>query len=81
MNKKTIFTEEHKYLIERLKQARTEKGIDQIQAAVLLGKTQSYVSKVESGQRRIDVIQLKEFARIYEKPIDYFLKDNEPSKK
>lgn len=75
MNKKTIFTEDHRYLIEKLKQARIEKNIDQIQAAELLGKTQSYVSKVESGQRRIDVVQLKAFAKIYEKPIDYFLKE------
>ncbi len=42
--------------------------------AKLLGKTQSHVSKVEAGQRRIDVVALKEFVRIYKKHIDYFLK-------
>ena len=34
----------------------------------------SHVSKIEAGQRRIDIVTLKEFARIYKKPMDYFLK-------
>ena len=62
-----------KYLVERLKQARKDKGLDQKQVAVLLGVSQSYVSKVESGQRRIDVVQLKQFSKIYKKNISYFL--------
>jgi len=70
---KTIYSKEHKYLVERLKQARKDKGLDQKQVAVLLGVSQSYVSKVESGQRRIDVVQLKQFSKIYKKNISYFL--------
>lgn len=73
MNNKTIFTKEHKLLAEKLKTARTEAGLDQNQAANLLKKTQSYVSKIESGQRRVDIIQLKEFSKIYDKDINYFL--------
>ena len=71
---KTIFTKDHKNLIERLKKVRVEVGLDQAEVAKRLGKTQSYVSKVEAGQRRIDIVTLKEFAKIYKKPIDYFLK-------
>ena len=71
---KTIFTKDHKDLIEKLKKAREDASLDQAEVARLLGKTQSYVSKVEAGQRRIDIIALKEFAKIYKKPIDYFLK-------
>jgi hypothetical protein len=33
----------------------------------------SFVSKSESGDRRVDVIELKAFARLYKKPLDYFL--------
>ncbi|MFA4826987.1 MAG: helix-turn-helix transcriptional regulator [Candidatus Shapirobacteria bacterium] len=73
MMDKTIFTREHKLLTKLLRQARIDAGLDQIQVAKLLKKTQSYVSKIESGQRRIDIIQLKEFARIYKKNINYFL--------
>lgn len=72
--KKSIYSTDHEYLIERLKQARLDAGLDQTQAAKLLGKTQSYVSKVEAGQRRIDVVQLKEFTRIYKKKMNFFIK-------
>jgi len=70
---KTIYSKEHKHLIERLKRARKEVGLDQEQVAKRLKKTQSYISKIESGQRRVDIVQLKEFARIYKKSINYFV--------
>lgn len=41
--------------LDRLKKIRLEKGITQLQLANMLGKPQSYVSKYESGERRIDV--------------------------
>lgn len=71
--RKTIYSAEHKFLVGQLKRARIEAGLDQKQAAALLGKTQSYISKIEAGQRRIDIVQLKKFAKAYEKPIDYFI--------
>jgi transcriptional regulator with XRE-family HTH domain len=71
---KAICSKDHKYTVEQLKKARQEAGLDQAEVAELLGKTQSHVSKVEAGQRRIDIVALKEFARIYKKPLDYFLK-------
>lgn len=69
-----IYSDEQKYLVEQLKKAREEVGMDQSTIAKLLGKTQSYISKIESGQRKIDVIQLKEFAKIYKKDITYFVR-------
>lgn len=71
---KAIYSKDHKYTVAQLKRARQEAGLDQAEVAKLLGKTQSHVSKVEAGQRRIDVVALKEFARIYKKPVNYFLK-------
>ena len=71
---KTIFSKEHKTLIERLKKARIDNGLDQSEVARLLGKTQSYISKIEAGQRRIDIVALKEFAKLYNKDINYFIK-------
>ncbi len=70
----TIYSKEHRMLIERLKKARKEAGLDQEAVAKLLKVTQSYISKMESGQRRIDIVQLKRFAKVYKKKIDYFLK-------
>jgi ribosome-binding protein aMBF1 (putative translation factor) len=72
--KKTIYSKEHEYLIEKLKVARESAGLDQVEVAKLLGKSQSFISKVESGQRRVDIIQLKEFARVYKKALTFFIK-------
>lgn len=71
---KTIYSKEHKYIVEQLKKARREAGLSQSEAAKLLRRTQSYISKIESGQRKVDVVQLKEFAKIYKKNLDFFLK-------
>ncbi|HAX98494.1 MAG TPA: hypothetical protein DCY12_06325 [Candidatus Atribacteria bacterium] len=71
---KAIYSKDHKYIVEQLKKARQEAGLEQEQIAKKLGKTQSYISKIESGQRRIDVIALKEFAKIYKKDTNFFLK-------
>ena len=71
---KAIYSKDHKYIVEQLKKARQEAGLDQEQVAKLLGKTQSHVSKVEAGQRRIDIVALKEFTKIYKKSLDYFLR-------
>jgi transcriptional regulator with XRE-family HTH domain len=71
--KKTIYSKEYKHLVEQIKKARKEADLDQKKVAKLLGRTQSYVSKVESGQVRIDIIQLKEFARLYKKRLDFFI--------
>ena len=71
---KAIFSKDHKYTVEQLKKARQEAGFDQVEVAKLLGKTQSHVSKVEAGQRRIDIVALKEFAKLYKKPLDFFIK-------
>ncbi|MBU4299249.1 helix-turn-helix transcriptional regulator [Patescibacteria group bacterium] len=71
---KAIYSKDHKYIVEQLKKARQEAGLDQEQVAKMLKKTQSHISKIESGQRRIDVIMLKELAKIYKKDISFFLK-------
>lgn len=71
---KAIYSKDHKYIVEQLKKARQEANLEQEQVAKILKKTQSYISKIESGQRRIDIITLKEFAKIYKKDINFFLK-------
>ncbi len=71
---KTIYSKEHRYLVKQLKKARKEAGLSQEQVANLLHRTQSYISKIESGQRKIDIVQLKKFAKIYKKSLDFFIK-------
>jgi transcriptional regulator with XRE-family HTH domain len=57
-----------------LKNVRQQAELTQDQAAKLLHTTQSYISKIESGQRRVHVARLKDFARVYKKGVGYFLK-------
>ena len=71
---KSVYTKDYKEIIERLKTARIEAGLAQQEVAKKLGKPQSYISKIESGERRLDVAEMKKFAQIYKKPTDYFLK-------
>ena len=71
---KAIYSNEHRTLVERLKKARKEAGLGQEEVAKILKVSQSYISKIESGQRRVDIVQLKAFAKIYGKQIDYFIK-------
>ena len=70
---KTIRSDEYKRIVEKLRRARIDAGLSQIQAAKLLKKSQSYVSKSEAGEQRLDVLELKLFTKIYKKPLDYFI--------
>lgn len=71
--KKTIYSKEHQRLVGLLIRAREEAGLRQEDAAGKLGRTQSYISKIEAGQRRVDLVQLQELAKIYKKPLKYFI--------
>ena len=57
---------------EKLRQARLEAGLSQSELAQLLGKPQSFVSKVESGERRLDFVELQSLTSILGKPLLYF---------
>tara|TARA_R110001606_G_scaffold180967_1_gene327658 strand:- start:254 stop:499 length:246 start_codon:yes stop_codon:yes gene_type:complete len=58
---KTLRTPAHRKLVQELKKARREAGLSQQQVADLLGVPQSYVAKIELGERRIDVIEFLKF--------------------
>ena len=60
--------------LEKLREARLDAGLTQVEVGKKLKQPQAYVSKIERGERRIDVLELAEFARIYSKSIDYFVK-------
>ena len=70
-----IYSKKYQRFLELLLDARKDAGLTQTDAAQLLGKQQSFVSKCESGERRVDVVELNEFARIYSKPIGFFYDD------
>ena len=71
---KSIYSKEYKNIIERLKTARLNVGLKQEDVASKLKKPQSYISKIERGERRVDAAELKELAKILKKDISFFLK-------
>jgi transcriptional regulator with XRE-family HTH domain len=62
----------HRALAGRLRQARKDAGLTQVQAAERLRKPQSFISKCESGERRVDALDLMAFAKAYRKPLSFF---------
>ncbi len=58
---KTLHSEEYGAVLRVLQVAREEAGLTQEQLALRLGETQSFVSKVERGERRLDIVELKNF--------------------
>ena len=71
---KFVYTKDYKEIINRLKQARIDTGLSQQAVVDKFIKPQSYISKIESGERRLDVAEMKKFAKIYKKAVDYFIK-------
>ena len=70
----TIRTKEYADFVGKLKEARLEAGLRQIDVAKKLKRTQSCVSRVEVGEQRLDILELKKFAELYAKSIDFFVK-------
>jgi transcriptional regulator with XRE-family HTH domain len=54
---KSAFTDAYASMITLLAALRREKGVSQVELARRLGKTQQFVSMVERGDRRIDVVE------------------------
>lgn len=59
MDKKSIYTREYAVLLRLLRRTREEAGVTQVGLAAALARTQSFVSKIERGETRLDVIQLR----------------------
>jgi transcriptional regulator with XRE-family HTH domain len=66
------YVKRYRSFLERLKQAREEAGLTQAEAAGRFSRPQSFISKCESGERRVDFVELQYFASIYRKPLSYF---------
>jgi transcriptional regulator with XRE-family HTH domain len=61
---KTLGTNQHKALVAALIVAREAAGMTQTQLADALGEYQSFVARLESGERRIDVIEFIRLSRV-----------------
>lgn len=63
----------YQVMLRQLVRARKVACLTQLEAARALGIPQSRLSRIETGERRLDVIELDEIAKLYKKPLTYFV--------
>ena len=72
---KSICAQDYKTLLKLLRETREAAGLTQIDLAKKIGENQSFVSKCERGERRIDIIEWIKFCKaIGIKPEDFLEK-------
>ncbi len=64
----------YRRLLRTLKDARVEAGLTQVEVGRKFGAHASFVSKIESGERRLDVVELADFCKLYGVRLTTFLK-------
>jgi transcriptional regulator with XRE-family HTH domain len=67
-------SKEERVLRSLLSNLRSEANLRQVDLADRLGKPQSFVSKYESGERRLDLIELREICRVLAISLSDFVK-------
>jgi transcriptional regulator with XRE-family HTH domain len=74
---KSVFTREYAVLLQTLRDARRGAGVTQVELARRLGQTQSFVSKCERGEARLDVVQLRTICLSLGTTLSAFVRDFE----
>jgi transcriptional regulator with XRE-family HTH domain len=74
---KTIFTQEYVLFLRHLRESRKKARLTQEQLAEKLNQTQSFISKCERGERRIDVVELRGFCLALGIPVEEFIRELE----
>jgi ribosome-binding protein aMBF1 (putative translation factor) len=60
---KSITSRQYRTFLRQLRLARKHSGLSQVELATRIDETQSFVSKCERGERRLDVMELREFCK------------------
>ena len=69
---KSLHTRRYQEFFARLREARLEAGLTQAELAQAIGRSQTWVSKCELGERRVDFVELEDLANALGKPIYWF---------
>ena len=60
----SVYSDDYQSVISALKQARVRQNITQTAIATALGRPQSFIAKVENGERRLDVVEFMRLAQL-----------------
>jgi len=71
---RALHSPRYRRFVKRLILAREHADMTQADVAAALGRPQSFVSKCEAGQRRVDVVELQDFARLYRVSLSFFVR-------
>ena len=63
----------------RLKQAREYLGLSQQEVSDAVNLPRSAISLIESGQRKVDSVELTAFAKLYQRPVTHFTGEEKPT--
>lgn len=74
---KSVFTCEYETMLRLLRERRRQGDVTQVMMAKRLGMTQSSVSKVERGERRLDVVELRQWCKALDISLVAFVRDLE----
>lgn len=69
---------ERKEIGELLRESRDYLALSQDEVAHAMDLPRSAISQIETGQRRVDAVELKKFARLYRRPVAFFTGEFEP---
>ena len=73
--RKSIYSPRYEALCKLLRKARRTAGLRQEQLAARLNRPQSFVSKYESGERRVDLVELDEICHALGITLSHFVKE------
>jgi transcriptional regulator with XRE-family HTH domain len=79
--KSAVYDPDYRFLIKRVREAREDAGMTQTEVATALERPLSFVSKCELGERRIDPIDLRKFADLFGKELEFFYPPRTRSKR
>ncbi|PJZ65830.1 transcriptional regulator [Leptospira wolffii] len=65
---------QHKNFLKLLKEARLEAGLSQTEVADSIGRCQSFVSRIESGELRLKLEDFLKLYQLYGKPATHFFR-------
>jgi len=67
---KSLHSERHQMIAAALATQRRAKGLSQAQVAKALGRHQPFIANIESGERRVDLVELLDLAAIIDLDVD-----------
>lgn len=70
---RNVHTREYRAMLAKLIAARQKRRLTQVEVAAALGIPQDRISRMETGERRIDALELNAFAKLYRRKLEWFV--------